>query len=131
MNVKYEFVDFIPRKMEEQKIYISIKYNTINHLCACGCGEEVITPISPTDWTLIYNGKTISIEPSIGNWSYKCKSHYWIKNNKIIWAAQFSKKKINTIRLVDNNLKKEFYNKKNKSIIKKIKTFILRIKKLF
>ncbi|WP_425342947.1 DUF6527 family protein [Rhizobium etli] len=45
------------------------------HLCACGCRTEVITPLSPTDWRFTFNGKTISVEPSVGNWSLTCRSH--------------------------------------------------------
>ena len=81
---KYEFVEFIPSELEEEMIYISIKFKTAVHLCACGCLEKVVTPLTPKDWKLIYDGKSISLSPSIGNWNYKCKSHYWIRKNEII-----------------------------------------------
>lgn len=91
MKIFHEFVDIIPNKLDEHTIYISLKYNTAIHKCACGCGEEVVTPISPVNWSLLYNGESISLNPSIGNWSFKCRSHYWIKNNKIHWAGSISK----------------------------------------
>jgi hypothetical protein len=25
-----------------------------SHLCFCGCGNKVVTPIRPTDWRLIF-----------------------------------------------------------------------------
>lgn len=29
-------------------------------------------------WTLIFDGDTVSLDPSIGNWSFHCQSHYLI-----------------------------------------------------
>ena len=68
--------------IEEGKIYVSIAYATAVHKCACGCGKEVVTPLSPTDWKLIFDGKTVSLDPSIGNWGFPCRSHYWVRNNR-------------------------------------------------
>ena len=33
----------------------------------------------------MFDGRTISLNPSIGNWSYPCRSHYWIKGNRVVW----------------------------------------------
>ncbi len=33
----------------ERTLYISIPYVTAAHKCPCGCGEEIVTPLSPTD----------------------------------------------------------------------------------
>lgn len=49
MIFKHKFVEYIPDTIEENIIYISISYSTAIHLCACGCGKEVVTPLSPTD----------------------------------------------------------------------------------
>lgn len=90
MRVKsFELVisDILPDRLEQGRIYISIKYSTLAHLCACGCENEVVTPLSPLDWSMTYNGKDLSLYPSIGNWSFPCRSHYWIKKNKILWAG--------------------------------------------
>ena len=67
-TISFEFVEFIPEKLEEGKVYISPKYSTVVHKCCCGCQEEVVTPLSPVDWELTFDGKTISLYPSIGNW---------------------------------------------------------------
>ena len=61
-TLMHEFVEFIPDAIEEGKIYVSIEYATAVHKCACGCGKEVVTPLSPTDWKLIFDGKTISLQ---------------------------------------------------------------------
>lgn len=95
----HKFVEYIPDNLKSGVLYISITYKIVIHKCCCGCGQEVVTPISPVDWKLIFNGESISLYPSIGNWSFDCKSHYWIENNKVKWAKRFSKKKINDIFL--------------------------------
>ena len=80
-----EFVEFIPENLKPGVLYISIEYSTASHLCPCGCGQKVITPIRPDQWTLTWDGETVSLSPSIGNWGFSCKSHYWIRENRIIW----------------------------------------------
>ena len=45
----HEFVEGIPERLEEGVLYVSILYATAMHLCACGCGREVVTPLTPTD----------------------------------------------------------------------------------
>ena len=88
MTLKHKFVENIPHLIEDGVIYISIVHCTAIHKCVCGCGNEVVTPISPNDWNLTFNGATISLSPSIGNWNFDCKSHYWIKKNKILWSFE-------------------------------------------
>ena len=80
------FCDQVPSNTEQGKVYVSMKFATAIHLCACGCQNEIVTPFSPKDWNLLFDGKTISLNPSIGNWQLKCHSHYWIKKNQIVWA---------------------------------------------
>jgi hypothetical protein len=68
---------------------VSITYATVLHKCGCGCDNEVVTPLSPSDWQLTFNGEAISLFPSIGNWSFSCRSHYWIKNNEVVWVKDW------------------------------------------
>ena len=112
--MKHKFVEFIPKQKEDGILYISLEYSTVVHKCACGCGLDVITPISPHDWKIIYNGETITLHPSIGNWSYKCRSHYWIKNNNVVWANDFSDEQIKAIREADRHLKNKYFSEKQK-----------------
>ena len=105
----HEFVRSIPNKLEERKLYVSMDYATVVHTCCCGCGMEVVTPLSPTDWKLTYDGVSISLDPSIGNWSFKCKSHYYIDNSTIRWAGLWSKKQIMAGRARDRRAKKKYY----------------------
>ncbi|HPT72895.1 MAG TPA: DUF6527 family protein [Candidatus Cloacimonadota bacterium] len=115
MKLNHKFVVNFPEKLEEKTIYISIEYSIVGHKCCCGCGHDVITPISPIDWTLIYNGESITLDPSIGNWGLPCKSHYWIKQNKVVWAKSWSVKEINEIRKQENTEKQVFFESKKNS----------------
>jgi hypothetical protein len=94
-------VEFIPSELSEGTLYISIPYATATHLCACGCGERVVTPFSATDWSLTFDGETISLTPSIGNWSFDCQSHYWVRRNQVDWARGWSREQIDAGRARD------------------------------
>lgn len=85
-SLKHEFVESFPDDLKNGTIYVSVVYATAAHKCCCGCGERVITPISPKGWTLTFNGEAVSLHPSIGNWNFVCQSHYWIKGNGIMWV---------------------------------------------
>ena len=109
--LQHKFVEFIPQNIEDNVLYISIKYCTVIHKCVCGCGNEVVTPLSPTDWRLTFNGKSITLYPSIGNWNFNCKSHYWIKNSQVEFAESWSKEKILLVREKDLEYKKMYFDK--------------------
>lgn len=118
-TVKHKFVESVPRQIEEGILYISIEYATAIHNCACGCGNEVVTPLSPTDWKLTFDGQTVSLYPSIGNWSFACRSHYWIKNNLIEFASEWTEKEIIYGRENDSKYKKVFYKELKEEKIEK------------
>jgi len=91
MILTHKFVKSVPETLEDGVLYVSVEYATVIHRCCCGCGQEVVTPLSPNDWELTFDGKSISLSPSIGNWSFKCQSHYWIRNNRVEWAPKWGK----------------------------------------
>jgi len=105
----HEFVEFMPEILQAGKLYVSIRFATAAHKCCCGCGNEVYTPISPTDWTLIFDGVSVSLEPSIGNWGFSCRSHYWIRHNRVHWAGQWSDDQIEAGRAREARAKEAHY----------------------
>lgn len=107
--LKHEFVEFIPQELREGTIYVSVAYATAVHKCCCGCGKEVVTPISPTDWELLFDGKSISLNPSIGNWGFPCQSHYWIERDNVIWAPKWSRERIMSARVDDASAKEKYF----------------------
>lgn len=114
MKLQHKFVKSVPDNMENGVVYVSVDFSTAIHKCCCGCGKEVVTPLSPVGWKLIFNGETISLYPSIGNWSFDCQSHYWITENTVEWASKWDKKKIEAGRKREAMDKKAHYKEKNR-----------------
>lgn len=102
------FVEYIPDKLDDGVLYISMPYRTVAHLCACGCGKEVVTPLSPTDWVLSFNGE-VTLSPSIGNWSFPCRAHYFIRGGNVRWAGDMSSEQIDRGRSLSSAAKERFY----------------------
>lgn len=100
--------------MDEATLYISLKFSTAIHLCPCGCGRQVVTPLSPIDWSLSFNGETISLYPSIGNWSFPCKSHYWIRNDEIIWSGKYSLREIDELHKKEKTSRERYFRRRIK-----------------
>ena len=75
------------------ELHVCCRYHAVKHLCVCGCGAEINTPLHPTGWTLTCDGVSVSLSPSIGNWSEKCQSHYWVINNQIQWVPKYPRRK--------------------------------------
>lgn len=105
----YEFIEFIPDDVKERTLYISITHCTAVHKCCCGCGREVVTPLSPTSWRLTFDGKTVSLYPSIGSWNLPCQSHYFITKNKVVWAPKWTKKQITRGRGREAKAREKYY----------------------
>lgn len=97
----YEFIDEFPITPAPGTVYVSTPFTSALHLCACGCGIKVITPLSPNDWSIIFNGVSVGLTPSIGNWSFPCRSHYWIRHGEVIWSGRWSKQEIEANREAD------------------------------
>ena len=108
----HEFVDYIPDDVKEGTVYVCVAFATAVHKCCCGCGNEVVTPLSPTDWKLIFDGQTISLDPSIGNWSFPCESHYWIRRNKVVWSRKWSREEIEAGRAHDRVAKQTYFDRR-------------------
>lgn len=109
-TLTFKFADAIPAKLEEGKLYISLEYATAVHKCCCGCGKEVVTPLAPTDWKMTYDGETVSLYPSIGNWSFACRSHYWIDRSTVRWASQWTDEQITAGRMRDRFAKNRYFS---------------------
>lgn len=110
MFMKHEFVECIPEALEDRTVYISLKFKTVVHRCPCGCGSEIVTPLSPAEWEFTFNGDTISLHPSVGNWSLPCRSHYWIHRGRVRWARSFTPDEIETVRSRDESDREEWYS---------------------
>lgn len=94
------YAEYIPVELEVGNLYISFQYSTASHLCACGCGGRVVTPLGKADWILKFDG-AVTLSPSIGNGQWPCRSHYWIRDDKVVWARTMSPAQVNDHRRRD------------------------------
>jgi hypothetical protein len=118
-TILHKFVTFVPDELEYGVLYVTVEYRTAVHLCVCGCGNKVVTPLSPTDWTLIFDGKSVTLSPSIGNWSFKCKSHYWIRKDHIYNAGKWAEKRIESGRIEARKNKEKYFSMTKPKLKKK------------
>ncbi len=79
-------VEFMPKDKKQNTLYISKEFNLAIHLCACGCGVETVTPIGKNGWELKEQNNKVTLHSSIGNYRFPCKSHYWIRDNEVVWC---------------------------------------------
>jgi hypothetical protein len=100
-QLRAEFVEFIPEKLEPGVLYVSRRYATASHLCCCGCGLETVTPLNAAKWTISEHAGRVSLWPSIGNWSFPCRSHYIIRGDRVVWAESFSSREIAEVKSLD------------------------------
>jgi hypothetical protein len=102
-RLEHRFVTSIPRQLEPGVLYISIE-------CATAIHGEVVTPLAPTDWQLTFDGETVSLWPSIGNWNFPCRSHYVIERSEVIQALPWSDRRIAQGRFRDRLAKSRYYD---------------------
>lgn len=106
----HKFVKAFPDKLDDGVLYVSVEFGTAAHLCFCGCGSEVYTRFSPRDWSMKFDGETVSINPSIGNWSFVCQSHYILAYGRVRWADKWSRERIELGRAVDRDRKERHFS---------------------
>lgn len=107
-------VESFPRPLDAGVFYISERFSAAAHACACGCGREVITPLSPVQWQLRRGPRGASLRPSIGNWNFPCRSHYWITEGQVEWDGDMSDQAIKAGRAYNAQLRERFFEGQNK-----------------
>jgi hypothetical protein len=100
-RISTEFVDFIPATLMPGVLYVSRKYRTASHLCCCGCGSKVVTPLKPGRWVISSERELVTLHPSIGSWNLPCQSHYFIRGGRVVWAPRWSREEIEEARRRD------------------------------
>ncbi|WP_155950839.1 DUF6527 family protein [Pseudoalteromonas lipolytica] len=123
MKMQHKFVDYVPENIQSTTLYISLEYGTAVHKCCCGCGEEVVTPLSPSDWKLIFDGNSISLKPSIGNWSFKCRSHYFITKSRVVWCNDTG------LQMIENTCNSTINENSKLSLFDKLKNWWSNLKR--
>lgn len=109
-----EYVETMPETLEPGRLYISKRFRTAAHLCACGCGSRVVTPLKPAKWQLKDAGGLVSLSPSIGRWQLPCKSHYWICDNQVLWSMAVSEEEMQAVLERDQSDLRAYYASRHK-----------------
>lgn len=102
-------VHYIPRELKPGILYVSEEFDVAGHLCACGCGAKVITPLGPTEWTFTATPHGPSLSPSIGNWQLPCKSHYWVDGGTIKWSIAWTPEQVEHGRRSEYARRRDYY----------------------
>ena len=110
-TLEHRFVRNVPRELDPGVLYISVEYATAIHSCCCGCGDRVVTPFAPTDWRMTFDGESVSLDPSVGNWNQKCRSHYVIRRNRVLEAGPWSNAQVEAERRRDKKAKAAYFGK--------------------
>lgn len=113
MRFRLECVRTMPAQLEPGVLYVSEVFETAAHLCACGCGSKVRTPLGPTEWRFTNDLGGPSLDPSIGNWQRPCKAHYWIQNGRVAWSRQWSPSQIAEGRASEQLRRERYYAELN------------------
>jgi hypothetical protein len=107
-------VRLMPRQLEPGLLYVSEEFEVAGHLCACGCGNKVITPLGPAEWSFKDEKRGPTVSPSIGSWQLPCKSHYWITGGEVRWAEQWTPDQIERGRLAEEVRRRAYYESRKK-----------------
>jgi hypothetical protein len=123
-------VHYIPKELKHGLLYVSEEFDVAVHLCACGCGSKVSTPLGPTEWKFKATDSRPSLHPSIGNWQLPCQSHYWISQGNIVWSGKWTPKQIAAGRRVEEGRRKAYYdalNRKRDGILRRTWRWVKRL----
>ena len=110
MRIELQRVQFMPADLKPGVLYASEEFGVAVHLCACGCGSKIRTPLGPTEWTLEVTDDEPTLDPSIGNWQQACQSHYWIYEGEIVWAKKWTPEQIARGRRGEAKRRRDYYD---------------------
>lgn len=109
VQIELQRVHYMPKELQPGVLYVSEEFETAAHLCACGCGAKIRTPLGPTEWDFVETSSGPTLSPSIGNWQQPCQSHYLIQRGKIVWAGSMSRAEILAGRRMEETRRREYY----------------------
>jgi hypothetical protein len=110
MKIELQHVYYMPKELKPSVLYVAEEFDAAAHLCACGCGSKIRTPLGPTEWSLEETdiGPTLSL--SIGNWQLPCQSHYLINRGEVIWAPRWTPQEIAAGRWREQERRSAYYD---------------------
>ena len=110
MRIDLQHVYYMPKELKPGVLYVSKEFGAAAHLCACGCGSKIRTPLGPTEWMLEETDGRPTLRPSIGNWQQACQSHYWIRRGEIVWSDRWTAEEIAAGRRREEKRRRDYYD---------------------
>ena len=109
-KIRLERVHYMPQDLTPGVLYVSEEFGAAAHLCACGCGTKVRTPLAPTEWSLRETDNGPTLRPSVGNWQQACQSHYLITDGEVVWAERWTAEEIAEGRRREEKRRRKHYD---------------------
>ena len=122
-KIRLERVHYMPQDLRPGVLYVSEEFGAAAHLCACGCGTKVRTPLGPTEWSLEETDGEPTLRPSVGNWQLACQSHYLITGGEVVWAGRWTAEEIADGRCREEESRREYYDaleRKHRSVVRRL-----------
>jgi len=130
MRFRLERVQHIPAVLEPGVLYVAEAFGAAAHLCACGCGDKVRTPLTATEWQLEESPFGPTLWPSIGRSHHPCGSHYWIRDGEVHWAPTWTQKEIVAGRSAEERRRKEYFDRDIANTPDKLTSFKIALSRL-
>ena len=78
-------------KLEDGVLYVVDNSPYVQFNCPCGCGGDVILPTTKHEagyhgWGFSEADGKVTLSPSILSSGFPCRSHYFVRNNRIDWC---------------------------------------------
>lgn len=110
MKIELQRVQYMPKELKPGVLYVSEEFGAAAHLCPCGCGSKIRTPLGPTEWALEETDDGPTLRPSVGNWQQACQSHYWIYRGQVIWSDKWTPEQIDAGRRYEEERRQAYYD---------------------
>lgn len=66
--------------------------------------------VKPQDWSLEIKGERPTVCPSVGNRLLDCKSHYYIRDGRIIWLAPMTEREVERSLCRDEEHRERYFS---------------------
>ena len=110
MRIELQRVHYMPKDLKPGVLYVSEEFGAAAHLCPCGCGSKVRTPLGPTEWALEETDNGPTLCPSVGNWQKPCQSHYWIYRGEVKWSTAWTPEQIVAGRRYEEKRRQTYFD---------------------
>ena len=126
MRIELQRVDYMPKDLQRGVLYFAEEFGAAAHLCACGCGSKIRTPLGPTEWSLSVGPKGVSLHPSVGNWQRPCRSHYWIQDGEVVWSGVWTDEQVQAGRARED-ARRDAYFAERPGFLRRVRMWMARL----